>query len=224
MAKSEKRAVHMKGIRSRILRTAENLFLEQGYKTTTIRQIVQDSGITSGSIYNIYEDKEHLFAALIDEFLDDAAKRVGEALANKTPEQRLVAYIAMELFYVEKNPVIREMMYAAHTSPMIMESVIENHAYLAREVWDARRHTKIESLHTAILLAEGAVSSYVLCFDFSEKLDYSSIRKRVMFSILQTMGLDTRETNRLIQYMEENKDLWLDLAEQVLHHSDEADK
>ena len=51
MAKSEKRAVHMKGIRSRILRTAENLFLEQGYKTTTIRQIVQDSGITSGSIY-----------------------------------------------------------------------------------------------------------------------------------------------------------------------------
>lgn len=50
MAKAEKRAVHMKGIRSRILKTAENLFLEQGYKTTTIRQIVQDSGITSGSI------------------------------------------------------------------------------------------------------------------------------------------------------------------------------
>lgn len=45
---SEKRAVHMKGIRNQILRTAEKLFLTQGYKTTTIRQIVQESGITSG--------------------------------------------------------------------------------------------------------------------------------------------------------------------------------
>lgn len=51
---SEKRAVHMKGIRNQILRTAEKLFLTQGYKTTTIRQIVQESGITSGSIYNIF--------------------------------------------------------------------------------------------------------------------------------------------------------------------------
>ncbi|WP_416177625.1 TetR/AcrR family transcriptional regulator [Dialister sp.] len=221
MAKAEKRAVHMKGIRSRILKTAENLFLEQGYKTTTIRQIVQDSGITSGSIYNIYEDKEHLFAALIDEFLNDAANRVGEALEDRTPEQRLVGFIAMELYSVEKSPVIREMMYAAHSSPLIMESVIENHAYLAREIWDARRHTKIESLSTALLLSEGAVASYVLCFAFSEKLDYSAIRKRVMFSILRTLGLDTRETNKLIAYMEENKDLWLSLADQVLHHSEE---
>lgn len=223
MAKSEKRAVHMKGIRNRILRTAENLFLEQGYKTTTIRQIVQDSGITSGSIYNIYEDKEHLFAALIDEFLDDAAKRVGEALDGEPAEHRLVAYIAMELYAVEKNPVIREMMYAAHTSPMIMEGVIDRHASLAREIWDARRHTKVESLSTAILLSEGAVASYVLCFDFSEKLDYAAIRKRVLFSILRTMGLDTKETNKLLIYMEENKDLWLKLADEVLHHSEETD-
>lgn len=58
---SEKRAVHMKGIRNQILRTAEKLFLTQGYKTTTIRQIVQESGITSGSIYNILRIKNICF-------------------------------------------------------------------------------------------------------------------------------------------------------------------
>ncbi len=70
MAKSEKRAVHMQGVREKILTTAENLFLSQGYKNTTIRQIVQMSGITSGSIYKIFEDKEHLVSALVDKFMD----------------------------------------------------------------------------------------------------------------------------------------------------------
>lgn len=70
----------MKGIRNQILRTAEKLFLTQGYKTTTIRQIVQESGITSGSIYNIFEDKEHLFSALVDEFLTNAKAKIDKAL------------------------------------------------------------------------------------------------------------------------------------------------
>lgn len=87
---SEKRAVHMKGIRNQILRTAEKLFLTQGYKTTTIRQIVQESGITSGSIYNIFEDKEHLFSALVDEFLTNAKAKIDKALEGQPAENRMV--------------------------------------------------------------------------------------------------------------------------------------
>lgn len=219
---SEKRAVHMKGIRNQILRTAENLFLTQGYKTTTIRQIVQDSGITSGSIYNIFEDKEHLFSALVDEFLSDAKVRVDKALDGQPAENKLVGLLAMELYCVEKNPIARELMFAFHTSPFLMESVIKRHSTLAEEVWNARRHPRNSRLSTAILMAEGTVSSYVISFDFSQKLDYAEIRKKVMFCILKSMGLETREANRLIQYMEENEALWLELAGQVLNHSKDS--
>lgn len=157
---SEKRAVHMKGIRNQILRTAEKLFLTQGYKTTTIRQIVQESGITSGSIYNIFEDKEHLFSALVDEFLTNAKAKIDKALEGQPAENRMVGLLGMELYITEKNPVVRELMCAFHTSPFLMETVIKRHSTLAEEVWAGRRHPRNSKLSTAILLSEGAVSSY----------------------------------------------------------------
>lgn len=219
---SEKRAVHMKGIRNQILRTAEKLFLTQGYKTTTIRQIVQESGITSGSFYNIFEDKEHLFSALVDEFLTNAKAKIDKALEGQPAENRMVGLLGMELYITEKNPVVRELMCAFHTSPFLMETVIKRHSTLAEEVWAGRRHPRNSKLSTAILLSEGAVSSYVISFDFSQKLDYSEIRRKVVLCILRNMGLEARESSRLVQYMEEHEALWLDLANQVLNHSGET--
>ena len=58
MAPAASRAERMVGVRANILNTAKRLFLEQGYKKTTIRQIVQESGITSGSIYNLFDNKD----------------------------------------------------------------------------------------------------------------------------------------------------------------------
>ena len=219
---SEKRAVHMKGIRNQILRTAENLFLTQGYKTTTIRQIVQDSGITSGSIYNIFEDKEHLFSALADQFMTDGKAKIDKALEGESPEKRLVGLLAMELYCAEANPIVRELACAFHTSPFLMETVIKRHSVLAEEVWMSRRHPRNSSLATAILISEGMISSYLISFDFSQKMNYDEIRRKVMTLILKAMGLEARESSHLIQYMEENENLWLDLAGQVLNHSNET--
>ena len=59
----------MRQTKNRILETAKDIFLEQGYKRTTIRQIVERSGITSGSIYNIFSSKEEIFSSLVDELM-----------------------------------------------------------------------------------------------------------------------------------------------------------
>ena len=53
-------------------------------------------------------------------------------------------------------------------------------------------------------------------------MNYDEIRRKVVALILKALGLEARESNHLIQYMEENKALWLDLANQVLNHSDET--
>ena len=220
MAQSEKMRIHMQEIRSQILRDAERLFMRQGYKTTTIRQLVQESGITSGSIYNIYEDKEHLFAALIDEFVEDAYTRLENALDGKAPENKLIGLIGMELYCIENYPVVREMIYAAHVSPLIMESIINRRANLLQVIWDTWDHKENDSLPSAILLSEGTIASYVLSFSFAQPMDHESIRKKVLLSILFYFGVDEKTSKELLAYAEENRDLWKDLAEQVLHHSE----
>lgn len=48
-----------------ILETAYNLFLEQGYAATSMRQIASATGLALGGIYNHFESKEAIFSELI---------------------------------------------------------------------------------------------------------------------------------------------------------------
>jgi AcrR family transcriptional regulator len=58
---------HSKGERTRqvIIESAYNLFLEQGYAATSMRQIAEKSGLALGGIYNHFSGKEAIFAELI---------------------------------------------------------------------------------------------------------------------------------------------------------------
>lgn len=51
----------------RLLDAAFELFLDQGYHGTSMRQVAARAGITPGAIYNHFESKEALFLALLTE-------------------------------------------------------------------------------------------------------------------------------------------------------------
>jgi len=50
-----------------ILEAAYGLFIEQGYAATSMRQIAEKSGLALGGIYNHFESKEQMFAAIVVE-------------------------------------------------------------------------------------------------------------------------------------------------------------
>ena len=56
--------------RQRILSSAKAIFLEMGYKRTTIRQIVRHSGLMIGSIYHFFQNKEDIFQQLFSDIFD----------------------------------------------------------------------------------------------------------------------------------------------------------
>lgn len=51
----------------RIHAAAQAEFLEKGYQTASLRNIVKTAGVTTGALYGYYDSKEALFAALVDE-------------------------------------------------------------------------------------------------------------------------------------------------------------
>jgi AcrR family transcriptional regulator len=53
--------------REEILQAAKELFLEQGYESTTIRRIADRVGISAPALYLYFEDKEALMLALCDQ-------------------------------------------------------------------------------------------------------------------------------------------------------------
>ena len=54
------------GMEDRILDSAFSVFGEQGFQATTLKEIAQAAGISSGSVYTYFPDKESLFKAAVN--------------------------------------------------------------------------------------------------------------------------------------------------------------
>src|SRR5579884_1347641 len=80
-----------------ILRTAQQLFMEYGYRAVTTRQIASACGLTQPALYHYFRDKQELYLAMMHEevakmraALERMARR-GESVAERL--QRIVVYL-----------------------------------------------------------------------------------------------------------------------------------
>ena len=71
--------------RERILDAALNIFSAKGFHDTKLDEIVAEGGISKGSIYFHFPNKEKLFIALVDQFADLIERRAKEAIDQQTP-------------------------------------------------------------------------------------------------------------------------------------------
>ena len=65
--------------RAKILRAAKQEFFTNGFADTNVRAIAEKAGVTTGALYNLFDNKDGIFEALVsgvfDEFLDIVAHR-----------------------------------------------------------------------------------------------------------------------------------------------------
>lgn len=54
--------------RRAVLEAALRLFASQGYRATTMREIADRAGVSTGNVYHHFPDKETIFRELIDEY------------------------------------------------------------------------------------------------------------------------------------------------------------
>jgi AcrR family transcriptional regulator len=56
--------------RRAVLDAALHLFAHQGYRATAVRDIVERAGVSTGNLYHHFPDKEAIFRALLDEYME----------------------------------------------------------------------------------------------------------------------------------------------------------
>lgn len=84
--------------RERILRAAAQLFRERGYHRTTVRDIAEQVGILSGSLFHHFRSKDEMLREIMREAALSVCVRADEVVAREpTAERRLRGLIAMEL-------------------------------------------------------------------------------------------------------------------------------
>ena len=83
--------------RERIIKAAAKLFARQGYANATTRDIAEKAGIATGTLFNYFESKEAIVAALISEALASAQEEI-EKRDDETLEEELFSFVWAELF------------------------------------------------------------------------------------------------------------------------------
>lgn len=90
--------------RSAILSEAEKKFSARGFHNVTVAEIANAAGFSTGSLYQFFKSKEHLYTAMIIEKLammyEDIVKEV-EAAANLI--DKLDAFVGSQLRFIEEH-------------------------------------------------------------------------------------------------------------------------
>ena len=86
-------AAHEQEVRERILDAASRVFAEKGYHSSTIADVVRESGLSVGAIYSYFSGKDELIRLTCDQIaargLDELAARL--APATTTAERLAIA-------------------------------------------------------------------------------------------------------------------------------------
>jgi AcrR family transcriptional regulator len=97
--------------RQRILSVALDLFTEQGYDGTSLREIAEQLGVTKAAIYYHFESKEDILMALhmrLHDFGKDALVRIGEAPVTLALWEELLDDIVGEMLAQRKIFLMHE--------------------------------------------------------------------------------------------------------------------
>lgn len=78
--------------KAKLLDSAKKEFLEKGYMQASLRNICKNAGVTTGALYFFFQDKEDLFASLVEEPL----KKLFEVMNQHYMEEILQAEQGLE--------------------------------------------------------------------------------------------------------------------------------
>lgn len=110
--------------RNKILTICVRLFLEQGYKNTTITQITEEAGISRGSFQNFFPTKDAVLLELVKTTFGGqfgaARSIVGD---NLQPVYIYATETAIQLTLTELNESLREIYIEAYMVPYIAEYI-----------------------------------------------------------------------------------------------------
>ena len=99
----------MSDLRQQILSTAKNLFIRQGYHGLSMRQIAEALGVSKAALYYYFRDKEELFLAILDSYLDEIEGELQRIQQEQVgARQRIQAMVEIILLQpAEQRAVIR---------------------------------------------------------------------------------------------------------------------
>ena len=114
----------IKDPKKRILSICVQMFIEKGYKQTTMLDILKESDVSAGTFQNIFHTKDDVLLELIEFMFNNQFSMARNFLSESTSIEILYAIeTAIQLTIVELNENLREIYLEAYTQPKLIEYI-----------------------------------------------------------------------------------------------------
>ena len=157
-ASRHRREQEKKELRQTILKTAGELFLEQGYDRFSMRRLAEEIGYSAATLYLYFRDKDDLLFTVVDEGFTRFEKQLIEAAASSAdPWTRLNALAQAYVTFGLRNPIYYQLMFLQRVDFLIQARAGEQQPRLAalHVLQDA-----VQSAMDAGVMQPGDVESY----------------------------------------------------------------
>ncbi|MFY0802578.1 TetR/AcrR family transcriptional regulator [Peribacillus frigoritolerans] len=111
--------------KEKIRTAAMELFMKQGYYTTSISDIAKQAGISKGLLYNYYKGKEELLSEMVEARIREVVEVMEEAFTLNTPREQLEHIINGAIDNILQKPEVHRFYLHLQTQPESDEELIK---------------------------------------------------------------------------------------------------
>lgn len=158
--------------RDHLVKLAAELFAQKGFQATTVREIADEAGILSGSLYHHFDSKESIVDEVLSGYLDELLSAYRAAMERGGSPRELLSELVITAFGT------LETHRAAIT---VMQNDWNHLRRLDRFAYLVKAEQEVESMWVG-LLKEGAKQG-VFRSDVDPKLTYRLIRDTIWVAV-----------------------------------------
>ena len=113
--------------REKLLKTAADHFAEHGLEGANVDQISVAAGFAKGTLYNYFASKEELFASVVEQGAELAARRAGDLPTGSSARERLLHLARADVEVLREQEaftkvLVREALgFRAETYPLLLQ-------------------------------------------------------------------------------------------------------
>jgi len=94
----------IEGLEEKLIKTAEELFMEEGYDAVNIRRIAKASGVAVGTVYNYFSSKDELYLEVLKDSWDKTMEVLSQILLETSDlDDKLMKFIKTMYIEVENR-------------------------------------------------------------------------------------------------------------------------
>ncbi len=207
---------HASIIRGRIMNSAKNLLAREGYNKTTIRKIVEDSGVLTGSIYYFFKNKEDIFHAILLELMRDCIGRINARFKDESPMFKYAAACQVELMVLSDYQVVRESYKEGYDSVVIFEGMIAQFLELARKLFEGTKYQMTDDeYYENTLMVKGAMHACLTEMFFRRAISKARTRQKVIRLAIYLFGGED-EADEILEKLEEYNPVWTEIGRELV--------